>query len=412
MAVPDTGSTTSGTEKSREASRRATLAGTSATDEVVARLAAIVPSLAKILIEPDRILNAANTISAHVVTPALRSRAFPDSVSASTLALLGQLSRVPGNQKTWRKDVADAFNDPRFFSSRPLTVVETYWLPLLRSWALADKERMPELISRLSPPTTAGIVFGVGATSARLDADRKTQLSLRRIALVILATPPDSFGSDMAAILDKVTELLAATPTSSPSSTSRADVYLVMRALVLRSSPIHLAALWPLITSELATSITSTALPDTDPQSAHHPPPAVLQACKLLDVLLCVAPDDFQLHEWLFVTDTITAVHRANTAPPSTALVDRVSDLLGSADLVAPPPSAMRRPLIQSPVHDDALEHRHVLVTQVLRPFFGGLSIAAFEATYRSGGEEYDAAFCMAGLLADLFDERTMVRPL
>ena len=31
----------------------------------------------------------------------------------------------------------------------------------------------------------------------------------------------------------------------------------------------------------------------------------VLQAAKLLDTLLTIAPDDFQLREWLFVTDTI-----------------------------------------------------------------------------------------------------------
>ena len=42
---------------------------------------------------------------------------------------------------------------------------------------------MPEIISRMAPPSSAGIMFGVGANAARLDADRKTQLNLRRMCL-------------------------------------------------------------------------------------------------------------------------------------------------------------------------------------------------------------------------------------
>ncbi len=71
----------------------------------------VVPSLPKILVENDRVLTAAASISASVIGPTLRSKAFPDTVSKSTVMLLQELSRLPNNQKSWKKDVTDAFND-------------------------------------------------------------------------------------------------------------------------------------------------------------------------------------------------------------------------------------------------------------------------------------------------------------
>lgn len=389
-------------------------------DDVVGILAAIIPNLPKILVEPDRVLSAATTISTNVLGPTIRSKGFPDTVSKSTLDLLYELSRLPGNQKTWKKDLGDAFNDARFFASNP-ELVKRDWLPLLKQLVVNDKERMPEIISRVSPPTTAGIVFGVGATSARLEADRKTQLNLRRVATLILASAEDAFVTDLTTISDKLTELLSATSTSSPSSTTRAEVYMVVRALVLNTSAIHLAMLWPIINTELHAAISSVVAPDHSAASDTYTNASILQACKLLDLLICVAPDDFQLHEWLFVTDTIDSVYRSENYKP-VALVDELSEDLGSVSLGmgshvdsathTATSGPYRRPLLgEGGINDDvSLERKDELVAKVLRPFFGQLSIFAFESTYAMGN--VDREYCVRGLLRDLFDEKTIVRGL
>ncbi|KAK0729152.1 Dopey, N-terminal-domain-containing protein [Apiosordaria backusii] len=415
-------------EPSRQASSVIRLPGDRA-DDVVGILATIVPNLPKILVENDRILTAATAISANVIGPTLRSKPFPDTVSKNTLVLLQELSRLPNNQKSWKKDVADAFNDSRFFGSN-LSLVHTGWLPLLKQWAVADKERMPDILARITPPTTAGIVFGVGATSARLEADRKTQLNLRRMATLILACPYDSFAADLTPILDKLIELLGATSTSSPSSTTRAEVYMVVRALVLKTSAVHLAGMWPVINAELHQAISSVVAPDHSQPSDTYNNASVLQACKLLDLFVCLAPDDFQLHEWLFVTDTIDAVYRPG-GYQAVALVDEVSEELGAGNI---PGSAIqqqhmepawmtasgglggnvKRPLlggINGVISDEvSLERRDELVAKVLRPFFGQLSIWAFESTYAMG--QVDLEGCVRELVRDVFDERSVVRAL
>ncbi|KFA53049.1 hypothetical protein S40293_05311 [Stachybotrys chartarum IBT 40293] len=422
MTFTEPVSTNGQTDKSSkgEPGRRTAATSGDGADDVVAILASVVPNLPKILLEADRVLSAAGTISTNVVGPTLRSKSFPDTVTRSTMKLLRELSRLQNNQKTWKKDIGEAFNDARFFGMS-LALVKDDWLPLLSQWTLSDKEKMSEIVSRISGPTTAGIVFGVGATSARLEADRKTQLNLRRVATLILASSEDTFVGELPTVLDKLVELLGATSTSSPSSTTRADVYMVMRALALKTSPIHLAPLWPVVNSEMSAAISSVVAPDNSSASDTYTNAGVLQACKLLDLLICLAPDDFQLHEWLFITDTIDAVYRSSSSQP-VALVDELAEELGSvasqsipqaeavAHLVAG--GSQRRPLLgNGGISDEvSLDRRDELVGKVLRPFFGQLSIFAFESTYAMGLP--DRNICIQGLLQDVFDERSIVRAL
>ncbi|KFG87437.1 hypothetical protein MANI_001759 [Metarhizium anisopliae] len=420
LTFTESGSLTNIPEKSKADGPRRQESRGDGPDDVVSVLASVVPNLSKILLEPDRVLSAAGTISTNVVGPTLRSKSFPDTVTSNTLRLFHELSRLQNNQKTWKRDIGDSFNDNRFFGMN-LDLVKDGWLPLLKQWVLTDKERMPEIVARISAPTTAGIVFGVGATSARLEADRKTQLNLRRIATLVLAAADDGFVAELPTIFDKVVELLSATSTSSPSSTTRADVYMVIRALALKTSPIHLAMTWPVVNGEIHAAISSVVAPDHSAASDMYLNSGILQACKLLDLLICVAPDDFQLHEWLFITDTIEAVYRSSTYQPI-ALVDELSEELGSfsthgalqtdteAHVAASGPH--RRPLLgPGGINDDvSLERKDELVAKILRPFFGQLSIYAFESTYAMGALDREA--CIEGLLKDLFDERTMVRAL
>lgn len=418
--VAFTDSTTSGSGIPKSDSGNSLNGASEGPDDIISILASIVPKLAKVLVEPDRVLSATATISTNVIGPTLRAKGFPDIVSKNTMCLLYELSRVHNNQKNWKKDVGDAFNDSKFFGM-DLDLAKEDWLPLLRQWTLTDKEKMPEIVGRINAPSTAGIVFGVGATSARLEADRKTQLNLRRIATLILAGSEDAFVSDLSEIFSRLAELLGASSTSSPSSTTRADIYMVFRALALRTSAIHLGMLWPVVNAEIHAAISSVAAPDNSTASDTYTNASVLQACKLLDLLICVAPDDFQLHEWLFITDTIDAVYRPSTYQP-VALVDELSDELGasvsssgfqSSSVVNPVArGSSRRPLLgPGGINDDvSLDRKDELVAKVLRPFFGQLSIFAFESTYAMGRVDRDA--CVSSLLKDIFDERSIVRAL
>lgn len=372
--------------------------------DVVSILTSIVPNLPIVLADTDRVTKVVSDISTSVIGPTFRAKSFPDNVSTSTLDLLNQLTKVAQGSKLLKKDIYDAFNDPKFFST-PVSLIKDAWLPILSQWTQSDKERVPELLSRLTAPTTAGIMFGVGAASARQEADRKAQTTLRRISLLILASSEDAFTPNLTQILEKVVELLTATPASSPSSATRADVFVLLRSIMLKTSPIHLASVWPIVNGELASSL-SSLFPDASNKERYNNA-GIVQACKLLDELVVLDPDDFQLIEWLFITDTIDAVYKPSTAPTSLSLTDEINEALtrtSTAPMVTPviqnetaegEPTRMLflDPLIRALEDEEGAAvldmTRGELIDRVVRPFLGNLAIGAFEARYGGGDADW-----------------------
>lgn len=353
-------------------------------------------------------MGAVTLISAQFISPAIHSRNFPQNMKTSHINLLAGLARASPASKIWKKDVSEAFGQNRFFSSR-LEEVNDGWLPLIRQWVSNEKDRLPELASRISAPTSAGMLFGVGANAARLEADKKTQVTLRRIATVILAMEDDFAVTYFQTLEEKLVELLGATAASSPSSSTRAEVYMLLRAIVLKTSSVHLAPLWPLITAELQKAVSST-LPsshDYDTYNAH----SLLQACRLLDLLLTITPEDYQLQEWLFVTDTIDAVYRSGQTD-SVSLADEIAEELGATgglyavDSSGQPSTTYKTGLLK--VSDRFVDgSKEEVVNMVLRPFFNQLSIHVYEGTYSMKSPDFDG--CKQAILSDLFDSGTII---
>lgn len=351
--------------------------------------------------ETDRMALAVANITSSMIGPAFRSRHFPQNVSSELLLLTQKMSKIPGTAKHWRKDLNDAFNDPRFFQTSA-ALIKTAWLDLLRQLVVTDKDRFNELLSRLIAPSAAGMMFGVGATAARLDADRKTQYTFRRIALLTLATEQESFVGILPQILTKLDELSAATHVSSPSSATRADMFMLLRALVLQCSPIHLGSFWPFISYEVQRAL-SSLLPGGESETYNQT--SILQAAKLLDVLLLLRPDEFQLQEWLFITDTVDAIYRPDNWHP-VAIADELSIAMNESGYSSTTPQVqsqaardLKRPWLCS---DATRSGEDVL--KLLRPFLNQLSIHAFERAYDTAGA-VDLVACRDDLLEDLMCE-------
>jgi hypothetical protein len=384
--------------------------------DFLSALAIVIPQLKLILVDNDRVQNAINSITANVTGPTIRAKAFPSNIDQRFLAVLEQLTKVPQAAKLWKKDVGDALNDNRFFTM-PLDRIQESWMPIMEVFIHNDYDRVVDIVSRMPAPSTAGIVFGVGATSARNLADRTAQLNLRRISFLVLSSPKDSFAQSIKVINEKIGELISATPTSQPSAATRADVFMLLRALSLKLSPMHLAPLWPMINSELQSAL-SSVVPESQ-EYDKYTNASVIQACKLLDTLIALDLDEFQVYEWLFISDTIDAIYRPQGWRPL-ALVDSVAENLGRlsvADVAeapaqpgAGPTGGKRRPILDGMLAAAAMDaadmramQKQDLAVKLLRPFFGQLSLLAFEATY--GMLATDLQACVDGLLKDLFDD-------
>lgn len=376
----------------------------------------VVPRLQSVLESNDRVTTAVNGISSNVIEPTFHSKSFPETLSLDTLQLLLAIIVQSPTAKIWKKDVADAFNDAKFFQNST-TIVQDGWFPVLRKWSMGDKDRLPDLLSSITAPTTAGLMFGVGANAARLDADRKTQTLLRRISLLMLACDMDTYINVVPLFAEKLGELSTATVSSSPSSTTRAEIFMVYRALLLSISSFHLSGLWPLINDLLQAALTS-AIPGNREQETFNNI-GLLQASKLLDLLTVLTPEEFQLHEWLYITNTVDAVYRPDDWAPS-ALVEEVADTLDTESvdeiktLGLPTPEQASNGLISPFLHSHNLDGadskamaRDNFIKTILQPFFAQLSMYAYENTYGMGVANIEA--CRRDLLEDLLDQGTIV---
>jgi hypothetical protein len=395
---------------------------------LVSVLDRITAHLEMILETPERMLPAITSISTSLVAPTFKAKSFPKNVDPKLLSLLVHVAQKAPASKPWKKDVADAFNDPRFLSVPSETFISD-WSPVLHQYSLYDKERMPELLARLLPPSTAGLMFGVGASAARLEADRKTQLNLRRLCLLMLASPQDTHVTHLAVIFSKIAELFEASASSSPSITIKSELFMLCRALALSFRSIHLAPLWPIVNDKLQAALNSM-LPGSA-ASADFNNLALLQSCKLLDLLIALSLDDFQPHEWLYITDTTDAVHQPSHWSP-VALADHVAAALDANNVNDGNTSAYietenatnkgndnensasnggRKALLSDSLVVDNGDikawAKEDFTSAVLRPFLNQLSIHAYEDVY--GLEAPDVEAMRRGLLGDLLDPNTIV---
>jgi hypothetical protein len=392
----------------------------SASDNVERMLDENFAAFSALLDESDRLLPVMVNLVSNMIAPLFRSRQFPQNLTPTTLSLFLKITRIQNASKAWKKDLTDCFNDSKFFSSS-MPLLKGGWLPLLHQLALVDKALLPELVSRLTAPTSAGIMFGVGATAARLEADRKARLNLRRMSCILLASQSDAFAPHLGTLQVKLEELLTASSISSPSSAVRAEIYMVIRALLLQSSSDQMASFWPLLNAELRAAFLSIS--DDEESSNIYNNDSLLQAAKLLDVLLLINPEDFQPQEWLFITDTVDAIYRPEELEP-TALIDQVAQtMIGNGD--RQPKSTTLSTILPTTLTlpDEVIGHnlrkpwlsgeqtRSIAESDIqdwlLRPFFGQLSIHVYERTY--GLNEPDLEACRDDLLADLFDDRTVI---
>jgi hypothetical protein len=192
--------------------------------------------------------------------------------------MLLELVKVPGSNKSWRREVYDAFNENAFFT---ISVEQGLkWRQILRTFMMNDKERVVEFISRISAATSSIL---------RSSRDQDRLINVRRLAFIIISGDLDQFISHTNAIKEKLAEL-ARTASIDPI---HGEVFLLYRALLLRLSPIHLVSFWPLIVSQMQSLFTQIL--EQAGIVSKELLPLFFEACKVLDMILVVGSEDFQL---------------------------------------------------------------------------------------------------------------------
>jgi hypothetical protein len=161
------------------------------------------------------------------------------------------------------------------------------WKSIIRAFMTNDKERATDFISRIS-----------GATSSilRSSRDQDRLINVRRLALIIISGDMDQFIGHTSAIKEKLSEL-GRTASIDPI---HGEVFLLFRALILRLSPVHLIGFWPLIVSEI--QILFSQILEQSGILSKEQLPLFFEACKVVDMMLVVGSEDFQLYNCYVLT--------------------------------------------------------------------------------------------------------------
>ncbi|CAD6893213.1 unnamed protein product [Tilletia laevis] len=382
--------------------------------------------------DTDRVNALCANVVYYIVTPAMRGKGKTLDVDHSVIRLSREMAKLPGTVKTWRSTIGDAFADNRFFTVASRSDADE-WAPLIFSLMNQDKERLIELIGKVN-----------AAPSANIFTNRETEmlgraLNLRRLSYVIFTSTKDHFLTQLPSIQEKVVDIMRA----KAAEPVQAEVYLCMRVLLCRFSQQHLAPFWPVLLTELMRLLES--MTEELPTDGSDQLQLVFSACKFLDLLLTLQTEDFQIHQWLFVTDTADVMY-----PPAEwvaeSIMDRVAAVVnerrpnrssrfiksnnnsprpGSSHRMSAAPAAAepeQRPLWQSSAPETPLyagfqmqssPHRTLrkpLLGDVrelesldgLVPFFNSVSLAAYEGQVGAvGGVDWEAV--ERGLAEDMF---------
>ncbi|KAL8448843.1 hypothetical protein Emed_003551 [Eimeria media] len=238
------------------------------------------------------------------------------------------LRLFPAAAPALRRLLLDGLQGPRFFVRDRRS---------LRAWGLAFRSILTAETSKLDalvPPPNPGVF-------ASRDKEAASRLShLKRVAFVLLAAPGETFVSQVAALLEKLTEALKA----QHAQEAAVQVFVCVRVLLLRLPAASRTPVWPIVLTELIRVFSCLSAPITTPgalpsstsggpspvASEAPPPPLLLAGLKVVELAMLLELPDFTLYRWVFFEENLNT--HAQTSPNRMQQQQQQQQLLGAED--------------------------------------------------------------------------------
>ncbi|KAJ1968800.1 hypothetical protein IWQ62_001022 [Dispira parvispora] len=289
-------------------------------------------------INPVLTLTGANTAYAvHPFAPGshLQERTLiPYQLAHHIVQILGHFSYLSVVYKTWKKDAWDYFMDANgfFFNYGMTRALLKHWGKLVGTVAATEKDRITEILTRLTTVSPSNIFVNKEAEA------NSRALLLRKLSFVIYSGQNDQYAPLVPAIQEKLVDLLKS---SQIPVVVHMEIYLCLRTLLCRFSSHYLANFWPVLLTDMLQVCHQvlTAQVDKEPVELVN---LFLAVCKLLDTLVVLGTPEFQIHQWIFITDTMDAL--SGMQRRGYALIEEIS--LRMAPTLTSPPSTTSSPAL------------------------------------------------------------------
>ncbi|EPY49658.1 dopey family protein [Schizosaccharomyces cryophilus OY26] len=323
----------------------------------------LIPNISDLARDEEKLIGWSTMIINAFITPIVKARTFPEAFAEMHLDLLVVFSRYSSLCKSWKKEFWDIFNDNNLF--RFDTSQLRKLAPVIHVALYQDLTRLSDLITKSDLGMTA------------LFTSRDAQLGVRqgnlcRITIFILSCHKDFFLPSLPPIIDLIKRLLG----SDPEGVLKKELFLIIRALALRTTSTHLLSLWPVVISELQIVFQKFCMADATISKE-----TLVDACKLLDFLSALKPEEFSLHEWILMMSPLDAVYwnsRTSPKPLVHLVAERLKD--SSSDL-------FEKNSIESSEHSSSVTLRTPSLPAYptdgqLRQFLNAIPIDVYEESY------------------------------
>lgn len=354
----------------------------------------------EVIAQSDAILNDGEkqtTLLSKILSVFVVPSVKKDDMRGLTSAMIRILSAIvqhASNSKVWRTLVNDIiFND----NLLELDLAQIKQLcPIIDKWVQTDKEKILEFAAKL--PT-----YGSNSVLFNWSGSRKLRnLNLSRLAYIMLCS--NDIVLNPIQLVNQLSSLW--------NADSATHVCRLLRALMLQKNSGDFTMIFSFLVFKLQNVFETLLSTLENSQSVAKESQMtvsvdlLIEASKLLDLSLTLQIEDFQLHQWVFVTNDLFNNLR-DEQPKSGDLVDKLAKVEKNYDSEQRAAKTENLDFATKSSRRPLLSNKTTL--QDLHAFFKNISVSLYQSMCSMAEPDYD--YCRDLVLQDLFSEPTAPSP-
>ncbi|TID30815.1 hypothetical protein CANINC_000731 [Pichia inconspicua] len=312
--------------------------------------------------------------------------------------------------KSWKGLCHDIISDSGFFSIKPEKVGK--WNVLMKNWISDDDSKLGDMINNK-------LIFSHGTTNTgnllfnwndEVDILNGNIPIIKRINYLILINDKDKFINFVGPLIKKIDDFIKAFRQMTKYCLLESWILILCRTIALKFSENHLTDFWTIVnksmfyvfneTYQKAEESQTVEEDDTNDEKDETFNKVFLEQCKLLDVLVLLSNEDFQMSQWIFISDSMDGIFKSSADESDVGIVEKLSKsqkVLKSISAintnVVDSDTKKKVPLLKGVSYVDSFKD--------LKRFFSMLKIKKYENDYEIKDIDYQSI--INDLFADIF---------
>ncbi|EGV61924.1 hypothetical protein PSN45_000617 [Yamadazyma tenuis] len=359
-------------------------------DELTDALSELMENFEEVIQDSEKLSSCINVIILNFVSPQIKNKKI-NEIPLRTLTLVKNIGQYAPN-RTWKSLIYDLFMDSNFFKL-PANRLEI-WKSIISSWMSVETEKFNELISKVSA-TGSGSAGTLFMFNEKAELENKI-LTIKRLSFIMLTQPKDFFLSSLDDLFDQIEiSLMNNVPLS-----FKTHISILFRVITIQFNELYLLPRWIVMCQQVISifeNILNKSMKELSFLSEEELQ-SILYGCKLLDQLLLLNNDEFNMQDWLFVHTAFDV--NSDIEDAMVSIVDKISQeydltILKESPVKIDPlsPDNKKIPLLKGVTSIKSIAN--------LKSFFESLSYLNFERVYGLYDTDFEA--CEADIMEDLF---------